>query len=211
MKLQSFFCHHMLWRRDEFVKTQISESFHEPIHQCKISTFKVMTKKTTTSNNMSIEVNRDIFGRLLSISSKESKSIDFVKALPYPLSEVPLSLANADDTIRKTNKSKLANIIIQRLYNRYIKAADCLYHWCHGIYKNYGKSTWYLWATGMQFLSGIPKGFSRIDLLADSCFNNSIKDAERIKRGTSRKIIVRSMKSKLPSEFSQFLSCGEQE
>ena len=87
-----------------------------------------MTKKTTTSNNMSIEVNRDIFGRLLSISSKESKSIDFVKALPYPLSEVPLSLANADDTIRKTNKSKLANIIIQHLYNRYIKAADCLYH-----------------------------------------------------------------------------------
>ena len=53
------------------------------------------------------------------------------------------------------------------------------------------------------------KGFQCIDLVADSYFNNSIKDAERIKRGTSKKIIVRSMKSKLPSEFSQFLSCGE--
>ena len=35
-------------RRDEFVKTQISGSFHEPIYRCKISTLKVMAKKTTT-------------------------------------------------------------------------------------------------------------------------------------------------------------------
>ena len=55
-------------RKDELVKTEISESFHEPIHRCKISTFNVMTKKTTISNNESIEVNRDILGRLLSIS-----------------------------------------------------------------------------------------------------------------------------------------------
>ena len=82
-------------RRDEFIKTQISESFHEPIHRCKISTFKVMAKKTTTSNNKSIEVNRDILERLLSISLKENKTIDHN---------------------------------IQHLYNRYIKATDCLYH-----------------------------------------------------------------------------------
>ena len=61
-------------RRDEFVKTQISESFDQPIHRYKISTFKVMAKKTTTSNNKSTEVNRDILGRLLSISLKESKT-----------------------------------------------------------------------------------------------------------------------------------------
>ena len=30
-----------------------------------------------------------------------------------------------------------------------------------------------------------------------------------MKHGTSKKVIVRSLKSKLPSEFSQFLSCGE--
>ena len=59
------------------------------------------------------------------------------------------------------------------------------------------------------FFSGTSKGFSRIDLVADSYFKNSIKDTERIKHGTSKKVIVRSMKSKLPSEFSQFLSCGE--
>ena len=61
----------------------------------------------------------------------------------------------------------------------------------------------------MTILSGIPKIFSCIDLVADYYFNNSIKDVERIKHGTSKKKIVRSMKSKLPSEISQFLSCGK--
>ena len=79
-------------------------------------TFKVMAKKTTTSNNKSIEVNRDILGRLLCISLREGKTIGFVKALHYPLCEVPLSLANADGSMRKTNRSKLANIIISNTF-----------------------------------------------------------------------------------------------
>ena len=60
-----------------------------------------------------------------------------------------------------------------------------------------------------NFCLAFQKGFGRIDLVADSDFNNSIKDDERIKRGTSKKIIVRLMKSKLPSEFSQFRPCGK--
>ena len=72
----------------------------------------------------------------------------------------------------------------------------------------YERLAWQFFSGNKGFAFGI-KGFSRIDLVADSYFNNSIKDAERIKRGTSKKITVRSMKSKLPSEFSQFLSCGE--
>ena len=199
-------------RRDKFVKAQISKSFHEPIHRCKISTFKVTAKKTTTSNNKSIEVNRDILGRLLFISLKESKTIDFVKALHYPLCKVPLSLTNADGTMRKTNKSKLAKIIISKTFTKDISKQQTAYiidvmayiRTMVNLPDTYERLAW-------QFLSGILKGFSRIDLVADSYFNNSIKDAERIKRGTSKKIIVRSMKSKLPSEFSQFLSCGEQE
>ena len=87
-----------------------------------------MAKKTTTSNNKSIKVNTDILGRLLFTSLKESKTIDFVKALHYPLCEVPLSLTNKDGTRRKTNKSKLANIIISNTFTKDIKATDCLCH-----------------------------------------------------------------------------------
>ena len=136
---------------------------------------------------------------------KESKTTDFVKALHYPLCEVPLSLANTDGTMRKTNKSKLANIIISNTFTAdiskqqtaYIIDAMAYIRTMVNLPDTYERLTW-------QFLSGILKGFSRIDLVADS-----IKDAQRIKRGTSKKIIARSMKSKLPSEFSQLLSCGE--
>ena len=147
-----------------------------------------MARKTTTSNNKSIEVNRDVLGKLLSISLKESKPIDFVKALPYPLCEVPLSFANADGTMTKTNKSKLANIIISNTFTTDISKQETAYiidvmayiRTMVNLPDTYERLAW-------QFLSSIPKGFSRINLVADSYFNNSIKDAERIKSGTSKK------------------------
>ena len=54
-----------------------------------------------------------------------------------------------------------------------------------------------------------PKGFKRIDLVADSYLQNSIKDAERANRGQSSRIILKSALSKIPREFSKFLSNGE--
>ena len=61
-----------------------------------------------------------------------------------------------------------------------------------------------------KFISYIPKGYHRVDLLADCYFKNLIKDAERSKRGTSKKVLVKSSKSKIPGEFSsKFLSCGD--
>ena len=54
-----------------------------------------------------------------------------------------------------------------------------------------------------------PKGFKRIDLVPDSYLQNSIKDAERANRGQSSRIILKSALSKIPREFSKFLSNGE--
>ena len=119
---------------------------------------------------------------------KESKTIDFLKALHYPLCEAPLSLSNADGTMRKTNKSKLANTIISNTFTTDISKQQTAYiidvmayiRTTLNLPDTYERLAW-------QFLSGIPKVFSRIDLVADSYFNNSIKDARRIKRGASKK------------------------
>ena len=62
-----------------------------------------------------MEVNRDILGKLLSISMRKGRVVDFVKALEYPLSTVPLNISNADGTMRKTNKSELAKLILGML------------------------------------------------------------------------------------------------
>ena len=113
-----------------------------------------MAKKTTTSNNKSIEVNRDILESLLSISMKSL----------YPLCEVPLSLANADGTMRKTNRSKLANIIISNTFPTDISKQQTAYiinvmtyiRTMVNLPDTYER-------LACQFLSGIPKGFSCID------------------------------------------------
>ena len=51
----------------------------------------------------------------------------------------------------------------------------------------------------------MPKEFNRIDLVADTYRECSIKSAERIKRGVSSRTIVGSIKSKLPRDINQFL------
>ena len=61
----------------------------------------------------------------------------------------------------------------------------------------------------MKLISFLPKGFKRIDLVADSYVQNSIKDAERANRGQSSRIILKSALSKIPREFFKFLSNGE--
>ena len=48
-----------------------------------------------------------------------------------------------------------------------------------------------------------------MDVVADSYWPNSIKASERTKRGLSEKILIKSSKTKIPREFSKFLSSSE--
>ena len=49
----------------------------------------------------------------------------------------------------------------------------------------------------------------RVDIVADSYLEESIKMAERNKRGSSEKIIIQSGRSKIPCNFSKFWKNGE--
>ena len=61
----------------------------------------------------------------------------------------------------------------------------------------------------LQLFMAIPPGYKRIDIVADTYRDTSIKDPERSKRGCSKAIIVRSGKSKIPQNFTKFLQNGE--
>ena len=60
-----------------------------------------------------------------------------------------------------------------------------------------------------KLISILPKGYLRVDLVADCYFEICIKAAERGKRGSATKIITRSPKSKISRNFSNFLSNEE--
>ena len=88
--------------------------FHAPIVRNNYKTFSKALKTITIKKNNKIkviEVNRNIINSLLSFTNKSGKSINFEAALKYPLSPIPLSIANADGKKRKTNKAKLKEIL----------------------------------------------------------------------------------------------------
>ena len=185
--------------------------FHDPIKRNEIKGFNSMIKKNS-STKKSVDVNRDILAHLLYLSNNKGKIIDFGKALEYPLSTVPLSLCNANGSMRKTNKSKLSQIIMSKSNEEvtdaskentvYIVDLMALIRVITEIPNTFED-------LAIKLISILPKGYLRVDLVADCYFENSIKDAERAKRGTTTKIITNSPKSKVPREFSKFLSNGE--
>ncbi|MEM7298253.1 MAG: hypothetical protein AAF391_08310 [Bacteroidota bacterium] len=104
-------------QHSNFVKERILTDevlFHSPIKRNKLLNFQTNSFKQSKAKNKSTEVNRDILSMLLSLSVRKQKVIDFQTALSYPLSQVPLSLCNADGSMRKTVKSKLVQCILSR-------------------------------------------------------------------------------------------------
>ena len=65
-------------------------------------------------NLTTVEVNRNILGKLLSYSMNTENKIDFKEALKYPLSPVPLSLCHADGTKKSCKKADIYNGIDYR-------------------------------------------------------------------------------------------------
>ena len=55
----------------------------------------------------------------------------------------------------------------------------------------------------------LPSGYKRVDIVVDTYQDISIKSTERSKRGSARKIIIRSEKSKIPRNFNEFLKNRE--
>ena len=105
---------------EQFKKERLVDSpvtkFHQPIPRNNIKGFKQNNIRHSISKDKvikSIEVNCDILSKMLSISVKSVKPIDFEKALQHPLSPVPLTLCHADGNMRKTKKSDLMEIILK--------------------------------------------------------------------------------------------------
>ena len=55
-----------------------------------------------------------------------------------------------------------------------------------------------------QLIRLLPTGYKRVDIVADTCREVSIKDPERRKRGCADKVLIRSAKSKVPRNFNEF-------
>ena len=203
---------------DTFMSERIQSDktpFHAPIVKQTPTLFKqqqVKRKKKDQAKDV-IRVNRDILGKLLSISTKLQSPIDFRSVLCYPLCPVPLSLAFPDGTKRGNKKSQLIDIILPSVIPDSGDRTCCtlivdLIAQYRITAKGKSKTFGQLIA---KLLSSLPKGHSRVDLVADCYREFSIKAGEREKRGAteSQRIFIKSFNTLVPSDLNGFYSNGE--
>ena len=72
-------------------------------------TFSDIRKKTSASNsnNVILQANRNIFAHMVLVA--ESRHLRMRDVLSHPLGSLPWPLANANRTMRKTNRAALAS------------------------------------------------------------------------------------------------------
>ena len=134
------------------------------------------------------------------------------KVLKYPLSTVPFSLASSDGYPLKTNKSVLLHKNQQyyeeqdlsKLPNSvFIIDGNALFHSILDIPTTFGE-------LAKKIFSCLPKS-STIHFVTDTYRDNSIKRAERERRGSSEsnEYMLRGPATKVPRNWKAFLSNDE--
>ena len=189
--------------------------FHNPIKRNNYASFS-KNKITVTKDNKAktIEVNRNIIGNLLSFTVKTGRVIDFEKALQYPLSSIPLSISHPDGSRRETAKSKLKGIIVGYNMNEEkpeneVGSKDVLIVDMIAQIQTMQSIPCTYEGFAENFIKSLPTGYNRVDLIADTYKDFSIKAMERKKRGESKKVLIKSLQSKIPHDFSRLLKNGE--
>ena len=154
-------------------------------------------------------------GKLIALSAKNNKAIDYENALKHPLCPIPLSIESADDSQRKTTKSKLMEEMSKKAASNmsYLKTnvpaknnvsafivnlMPCIRQLTE-IPSTYEELTW-------KILRSLPVGYSRVDIVANTYRKHSIKTAEREARGISNDIHINTPQSLIPPDFNEVLN-----
>ena len=132
-----------------------------------------------------VEVNRNVIRNLLALSARSKRLIDFQKTLSYPLCSVPFSLTNPDGSRRMTQKSKLSDVIYE---NSVIlecgdlpPKTDVIAYLVDlmALIRTQTRTPATCEELALQLFMAIPPDYKRIDTVADTYRDASIKDPKR--------------------------------
>ena len=196
--------------RDEFIKDRLvkkTTSFFDPVKKQRLKTFASLAKcvKLTGSEKKSrqMRTERTIFGQLVLLSLKHNISME--KTLCYLLGPVPWSLATSDGKPVKTDKSKLLHCLEgtsnvadrpSRQNSSYNIDGNALTQAQAGIPATFGE-------LADVIFGQLPKT-EHVDFVSDRYIPCSIKENERLLRGTSQAPLVKGPLT--PRDWKGFLS-----
>ena len=163
-----------------------------------------------------VTVQKDIFALLAAKSDKDFTAVDMTDALRFPLAPVSLPLATPDGGMRKTNKSKLYDVLnMEQVSSTVINENEGHYHYILDLaakLRTITSAPKTFEDLGMKILREIPNKYNSLYIACDTYQDDSIKQNERNSRTagkTAAKLLVKSAKVRVPSNFQQFLNNGE--
>ena len=192
-----------------FVQERLVEkttSVHSPIKRLKLKTFtSLAVRKPVTSSckkKKELVAERNVFGQLITIAMKHQLCME--KVMSYPLGPVPWSLATADGSPVKTDKSKLLHkleeghtMTTRPVSAVYVIDGNAMFQAFTQIPATFGE-------LAERLFVSIPNA-ERVDFVTDTYQEHSIKNTERSRRGSSQEFLVRGPLTKVPREFKKFL------
>lgn len=174
--------------QDDRIKSR-KKPFHDPIRKLKLTRFSDVNKPKMakgTNKETILKADHKLFAHMVLIAT--SRKLDMRSVLAHPLGPMPWSLGNCDGTLKKTSKANLA-----RHLERTVSSAECisqpstciidgmsLVQKAHGENKTFGELSEALFMSALHAGSGS----RRIDVVFDVYNDLSIKNAERVKRGS---------------------------
>ena len=168
--------------------------FYDPIKKLKLKTFTDMKKDTVvkgTNKEIVLKADNRAFGHMLLIA--QNRKLDMREVLCYPLGQKPWALANGDGTLKKTGKASLGKHIEKDMATtdmatgRRATVVDAM-----GIVQKVHGEQLTFDELSDRILKQIltdGRGSERIDVVFDMYRDQSIKNAERINRGSTQGIV----------------------
>lgn len=143
-----------------------------------------------------LQSDHKLFGTMVLIA--QNRQLDMLEVFSHPLGPIPWSLANADGTMRKTDKSKLADRLQSTVSvtEKLLQPSACVIDGMALIHKVKGENLTYgeLSEAVLKKVIIFGEESERIDLVFDIYSTESIKNAERIRRGASEGITVHEIR-----------------
>jgi hypothetical protein len=193
--------------------SQSTRKFFDPVKRVPWKGFSGVARSTKVSakdKSKEVTVQRDILGLLMAISHRENSPIDIDKALSFSLAPVPLSLATADGTRRKTSKSTLLDAALTSIVteNDTVENARCYAIDLIATIRSRVKVPNTFRELATKLLCEIPQKYKIVYVACDTYREDSIKNAERNLRGEAEQFVIKNPDIRIPANFTNFLANG---
>ena len=183
--------------------------FFATMKKLKLKTFSDFYAKKVVckGKEIVIKADRNLFGNMIVVA--QTRQLEMRQVLSHPLGPVPWALANPDGSPRKTEKSKFMNIIAQNVavLETFSEKSACIVDGMAIIQQFDANHKTFIELSKMVLKRVIQESntSTRIDVVFDVYQQESIKNVERVNRGSGSGVRFKTI---IPShKIKQWRSC----